>query len=120
MRNLKRNCTTVYFKALEGTEEIVDEYGNNTGSFSPVYGELQSAELCVSANTGYTEFSMFGGLEGYDRTMTTSDMSCPIDETCILWLDGQSTDEPYNFYVLRRAPSINAISFAIKKVKQGV
>ena len=116
MRDLRRNLSIVYFKLYESQEEIVDEYGNPTGSFAPRYGPLQTARLCVSPNKGRSETGMFGSLEDYDRTMSTANTSCPIDENAILWLDGQPTDGPHNYIVKRKAPWKNSVAYAIKRV----
>lgn len=116
MRNFRRNLDTVYFKLYEGQKEILDEYGNPTGSFSPVYSELRTASLCVSPNKGSSETDMFGSLEDYDRTMTTNDILCPIDENAILWLDNQLTENPHNYIVKKRAPWKNSVAYAVKRV----
>lgn len=116
MRNLRRNLTTVPFKLYEGQEEIMDEYGNATGSFAPKYGELQTARLCVSPNKGSSEAEQFGSLEDYDRTMTTADADCAIDENAILWLDGADTASPHNYLVKKRAPWKNSAVYAVKRV----
>ena len=116
MNNLRSNLSVVYFKRYQGQTEIKDEYGNATGSFQPEYGPLQSAQLCVSANKGTSEADLFGTLEDYDRTMTTAETSCAIDENAILWLDGQSTDGPHNYVVKKRAPWKNSMAYAVKKV----
>lgn len=116
VRNLRRNQQKVFFKLYEGQEEIIDQYGNATGSYKPLCGDLQSATLCVSPNKGSSEVQQFGSLTDYDRTMTTADTACPIDEDAILWLDGADTDGPYNYIVKKRAPWENSISFAIKHV----
>lgn len=117
MRSLLRNQQRVFFKLYEGEEEIVDEYGNPTGSFLPVYGPLRSAMLCVSPNRGNSEVQQFGSLEDYDRTMTTADTKVAIDENSVLWVDGANTDGPYNYIVKRRAPWKNSVQFAIQQVK---
>lgn len=116
MFTLQRNAFPVHFKNYIGTEEIVDEWGNQTGSYNKVYGELQTENLALSANKGAVEANMFGTLDDYDRTMTTTNTKCAIDENSILWLDGVSTDEPHNYIVLKRAVWKNSVSFAIKKV----
>lgn len=116
MRDLRRNLSTVYFKLYEGQEEIVDEYGNATGSFAQKYGPLQTARLCVSPNKGSSEADMFGSLEDYDRAMTTADAACPIDENAILWVDDQPTGGPHNYIVKKRAPWKNSVAYAIKRV----
>lgn len=117
MRSLLRNQQPVFFKLYEGEEEIIDEYGNPTGSYIPIYSKLKSAMLCVSPNAGSSDVQQFGSLEDYDRTMTTADTTCPIDENSVLWVDGADTDGPYNYIVKRRAPWKNSIQFAIKQVK---
>ena len=120
MRSLRRNQQPVFFKLYEGEEEIIDEYGNATGSYIPIYGSLKSTMLCVSPNKGNSEVEQFGSLEDYDRTITTADTSCQIDENTVLWVDGADTRGPYNAVVRRRAPWKNSIQFAIKMVEVGV
>ena len=117
MRSLLRNQQPVFFKLYEGEEEIVDEYGNPTGSFLPVYSSLKSAMLCVSPNKGNSEVQQFGSLEDYDRTMTTADTKVAIGENAVLWVDGANPEGPYNYIVKRRAPWKNSIQFAIQQVK---
>ena len=116
MRSLLRNQQPVFFKLLQGQEEIVDEYGNPTGSYIPVYSELKSAMLCVSPNKGSSEVEQFGSLEDYDRTMTTADADCEIDEDAVLWVDGADTDGPYTHVVKKKAIWKNSAQYAIKSV----
>lgn len=117
MRSLLRNQQPVFFKLYKGQEEIVDEYGNPTGSYVPIYSELKSAMLCVSPNKGNSEVEQFGSLEDYDRTATTAETACQIDEDSVLWVDGADTDGPYNYIVKRKAPWKNSVQYAIKRVK---
>lgn len=116
MRNLARNTQPVFFKLYEGETEIKDQYGNSTGAYLPLYGSLKAAMLCVSPNKGTSETEQFGSFEQYDRTMTTADTSCEIDENAILWVDGADTDGPYNYIVKQVAPWKNSISYAIQQV----
>ena len=97
-------------------EELVDEYGNSLGSYLPIYSALKSAMLCVSPNKGNSEVEQFGSLEDYDRTMTTADPNCPIDENSVLWVDGADTDGPYTHIVKKKAVWKNSVQYAIKKV----
>lgn len=117
MRNLLRNQQPVFYKLYEGQEEIVDEWGNPTGSYVPIYSELKSTMLCVSPNKGNSEVEQFGSLEDYDRTATTADTTCQIDEDSVLWVDGADTGGPYNYIVKRKAPWKNSVQYAIKRVK---
>jgi hypothetical protein len=116
MFNLARNSFTVYYKLYEGKRDILDEYGNKTGSFEIVYSDLRSTQMSVSANKGTSEAEMFGTLDDYDRTMVTADTTCEIDEDSILWLDGADTNQTHNYIVKRRAPWKNSIAYAIKRV----
>jgi hypothetical protein len=106
----------VFFKLFEGEEEIIDQYGYKTGSYVPKYGELKSTLLCVSPNKGTSEQQQFGSLTDYDRTATTSDTKCEINENAVLWVDGADTNQPYNYIVKQVAPWKNSIAFAIKEV----
>lgn len=116
MRNLQRNTVPVYFKKFTGNREILDEWGNPTGSFTPEYGALELTQLCVSPNRGSAEEDAFGSLADYDRVMSTSDPNCPINENSILWLDGADTGEEHNYVVLRVAPWKNSTTYAVKRV----
>lgn len=117
MRSLLRNQQPVFYKLYEGQEEIVDEYGNATGSYIPIYSDLKSAMLCVSPNKGNSEVEQFGSLEDYDRTMTTADSKCSIDENSVLWVDGADTGGPYNYIVKKKAVWKNSAQYAIKSVE---
>ena len=117
MMNLARNTFTVWFQVYTGQTEIIDEYGNPTGSFADTYGPLQSAQLMVSPNKGDATLEVFGTLLDYDRVMSTADTTCPIDELTILWLDGTPTAGPYTHYVKQRAPWKNSLVFAVKQVE---
>lgn len=119
MRSLLRNQQPVFFRLYEGEEEIVDQYGNSTGSYVPVYGELMSAMMCVSPNKGTAESEQFGTLLEYDRTMTTSDTRVKIDENAVLWVDNADTNGPWNYVVKKRAPWKNSVQFAISQVTVG-
>lgn len=117
MRSLQRNQQPVFYRLYEGEEEIIDEFGNATGSYVPKYGELLAAMLCVSPNKGAADSEQFGSLLDYDRTMTTADTSVLIDENSVLWVDGADTSKPYNYIVKKRAPWKNSIQFAIQRVE---
>lgn len=119
MRSLLRNQQPVFFRLYEGEEEIVDQYGNSTGSYVPVYGELMSAMMCVSPNKGTAESEQFGTLLEYDRTMTTSDTRVKIDENAVLWVDNADTNGPWNYVVKKRATWKNSVQFAISQVTVG-
>lgn len=72
--------------------------------------------MCVSPNKGSTEVYQFGTLLDYDRTMTTADTKCEIDEDDILWIGDVDTDGPYNAIVKMKAKWKNSVQYAIKHV----
>lgn len=116
MRSFLANQQPVFYKLLTGQEEILDQDGNATGQFLPQYGPLRPAMLCVSPNKGRVEAEEFGTLLDYDRTMTTADTECEIDENTVLWVDGADTSGPYNAVVRQRAVWKNSVQYAIKRV----
>ena len=116
MRDLRRNTQKVYFKLYLGEQEIIDQYGNATGSHVPVYGDLMDADLVVSPNKGSADTEQFGSLLDYDRTMTTANTSVLIDENSVLWVDGADTNGPWNYVVKKRAPWKNSIQYAVSQV----
>ena len=119
MRDLKRNTQRVYFKLYLGDQEIIDQYGNATGSYIPIYSDLMYADLVVSPNKGSVDQEQFGSLMEYDRTMTTANTSVLIDEHSVLWLDGADTSGPWNYEVKKRAPWKNSIQYAISQATVG-
>lgn len=116
MRNLQRNLEPVFYKLYLGEEEILDQYGNSTGLYLPKYSDIKSTMMCVSPNKGSTEVYQFGTLLDYDRTMTTADTECEIDEDDILWIGDIDTDGPYNAIVKMKAKWKNSVQYAIKHV----
>lgn len=116
MLSFLANQQPIFFKLYLGQEEIVDEFGNATGSWMPIYSNLKSAMLCVSPNKGNSEVEQFGTFADYDRTATTADTSIQIDENSVLWVDGADTDGPWNYIVKKKAPWFNSVQFAIKAV----
>ncbi len=116
-QNFMANCQPVFYRLYERDEEIVDQYGNSTGNYRPIYGDLKSAMLCVSPNKGTSETEQFGSFEQYDRTATTADTTLDIDENAVLWVDGADTDGPWNYVVKKVARWKNSIQLAIAQVK---
>lgn len=115
MRSLLRNQQPVFYRLYEGEKEIEID-GMPTGSFVPSYSDLKSVMLCVSPNKGSSEVEQFGSTEDYDRTMTTADPKCPIDENAVLWVDGADTYGPWNYIVKEVGRWKNSTQYAIKRV----
>lgn len=116
MRNLERNTQTVYYKKYLGLQPTVDADGDATGELEPTYGELCSAKLCVSPDSGSIHAYQFGQHPAYGRTMTTADTNCDIDEGCVLWLDGADTDDTWNYRVSSKFVWKNSVQYTITRV----
>lgn len=115
MRTLNRNKRTLYYKLYLGEVENTDG-GNFTGESTPAYGDLTELRCNVSASVGADAVSAFGGFTNYTRTVAVADINCPMDEESIVWF-GQSTDQPHNYIVTKRADSKNGILYALLEVK---
>lgn len=97
----------------------------------------------VSPATGQSNTEIFGNLENYDKVIVTDDLTCPIDENSVLFIDkepeftegvtidyqesetvlGDDVVTPvtvsvpvYDYAVRRVAKSLNSISIAVRKV----
>ncbi len=113
MRDLRRNRQAIWY-ALRNISTTSDEWGNTEDV--KTYGEPVQTYLSISGNKGEASSQPFGTDLEYDREMSTSDMTCPIDEYSHLWLDGRTPDQPHNYIVKAVSRTLNCIRFAIKKV----
>lgn len=121
VRTLKRNQRGFYYCLYTGADEIVDEYGNATGEFPPIYAAPVYMKANISPATGVSATEQFGNLDSYDKVIVTDDMECPIDEHSVLFIDKapeHSLDGAlmYDYIVRRVAKSLNSISIAVRKV----
>lgn len=122
MKLMKRNLSPVYYCLYKGRSPMKDDDGYETGEKGIEYGEPVKLMCSVSTASGYTQANMFGNLESYDKVLITDDMSCPIDENTVLFIDKEpevdSRGRPVFDYTVRRvARSLNSISYAVSKVK---
>ncbi len=117
MRTLERNKQPIYYALFGGKTPIVDEYGNATGEYAISYGEPVFCRINVSAAKGEYESRQFGEMEDYDKVLVTDDLSLPILETSVLWIDNLDIEQPYDYVVKKVARSLNSISIAVSKVK---
>lgn len=115
MRTLNRNKRKIYYALRIGETANKDEYGNETGETTPIYGEALALDCNVSAAVGADAVEAFGNLTSYSRSICVTDMSCPLDEDSIVWF-GVSPTEPHNHIVLRKADSKNGILYALREV----
>ena len=115
MRSLNRNKRPIYYALKVDETADKDEYGNETGETTPVYGDPVRLDVNISAATGEEAVQAFGSFTGYSRTMCIADNACPIAEDSIVWFGVEPT-EPHNYIVVRKADSKNGILFALQEV----
>lgn len=130
----------------ENLAYVIDEYGNETGELVPHYAEAVEMYANISPASGQAQVEQFGNLDNYDKVIVTHDMSCPIDEHTVLFIDKApeyteiitdytvessallADDQearvkyklPKNDYIVKRvARSLNNIAIAVRKVDVG-
>ena len=52
-----------------------------------VYKPAVAMNANISAATGSAQVEQFGNFAGYDKVIVTDDLSCPIDENTVLFID---------------------------------
>jgi hypothetical protein len=115
MRSLLRNKRQIHYALRTGEVANIDEYGNETGELTPVYGAATPFLCNISAASGEDAAKAFGNFTGYVRTMYVAENDCPIDERTIIWFGVEPT-EPHNYIVVRKADSKNGILYALQEV----
>lgn len=116
MQTMGANMQTIHYALFTGEVMAVDESGYKTGERVKTYDNPMTMRINVSAARGTADVEQFGIATDYERTMVTHDMNCPIKEDTILWI-GVSTNDDWNYSVVKVARSINCISYAIKERK---
>lgn len=117
---MERNKRAFWYALYQKSDPILDEYGNEIGT-KITYAQPVSMRANISSATGAAQVEQFGNLPDYDKVIVTDDMSCPIDETTVLFLDKEpgfnAEGVPlYDYRVKRVAASLNSISYAVSKV----
>lgn len=121
MKALVRNKQKFHYALYVGSEPIVDDYGNETGEPIIEYSEPVEMWANISPATGFSQTEQFGGLDSYDKVIVTDDLTCPIDEHSVLFVEKEPEHNledglMYDYIVKRVAKSLNSISIAIRKV----
>lgn len=122
MKCLQRNKAPFYYCLYNGEQDIYDDEGYMTGEKTVSYSAAVRAEYNISPATGNTSVEQFGNDIQYDKVIVLDDMTCPIDENSVLFVDSEpsydSQNNPRFDYIVKKvARSINSISIAIEKVK---
>ena len=118
MRTQVINRTPFYYARYLGKVPAEDSEGFYTGEDVIQYSEPVLYSLAnISPATGMSNTEQFGNLDNYDKVIVTSDLTCPIDENSVLWIDEPDTTQPYNYIVKRVSKSKNGVSIAVAKVQ---
>ncbi len=122
MKCMERNKSTFYYCLYEGEERATDEDGNETGEKQVVYADPVLLRANISPATGNTSVEQFGNSLQYDKVIVLDDVSCPIDEHSVLFIDKSpafDTDGTplFDYIVKKVARSLNSVSIAIAKVE---
>ena len=122
MRTLERNKTSFYYALYLGKEENIDADGNATGTYTILYSNPVECRGNISTSKGSVQVEQFGNDLQYDKVIVLDDVSIPIDENSVLWVDKEVEHDKYgnpvfDYVVKKVAKSLNSISFAISKVK---
>ena len=109
MRLLKRNKTEFEYLPNDGTETDVNEDGEHTGEFHPVYGEPVIYKGNISAPSGQVQHQFYGEDIRYTHTLLMDDPNAEINEHGLIRWKG----ELYDIQAVR--PSLNVLSIALRK-----
>lgn len=118
MRDLHRNRQDFYYAALSSCTDIVDEYGNLTGGKSYTYLAPVKFSANISPEKGRYSRDEQGITNTTVRTITTTDLDCPIQADYAIWI-GISTEARHNFIVESVEKSLNSITISVRRVSVG-
>ena len=110
MRSLQRDWRVMEYAVPQGTEPILDEYGNDTLEVKTIYSERKELRANISANVGQEAVNVFGSLTGYNRTITYWGTSCPLIEGSKVWFGSEE------YTVIKVADSKNGFLIALREV----
>lgn len=121
MKTMEKNKKPFWYLLFDKTTPVLDEDGNETGESHVVYHPAVAAAANISSAMGSAQVEQFGNFTAYDRVIVTDDMTCPIDENSVLFIDKAPKYAPdgsplYDYTVKRVARSLNFISYAVRKV----
>lgn len=110
MRSLQKDWRNMEYAVPQGTEPILDEYGNDTLEVKTIYSARRGLRANISANVGQEAVNVFGSLTGYNRTITYWGDSCPLTENSKVWFGSKE------YTVIKVADSKNSFLIALREV----
>jgi len=124
MRSLKRNERNFWYAQYNKKIPILDSDGYETGDYETGYSAPVSFSANISAGRGDSQDAVFGKEIDFTRTISTTDMTCPINEHSLIWIETEpvlkadGTADPNSAdYTVATLParSLNSIMIAIKR-----
>lgn len=121
MRCMERNKKTFHYALFKEKVPHTDEYGYESGESRVVYESPKEMRANISPATGNSSVEQFGSDLKYDKVIVTDDLSCPITENSVLFVDVSPCEDAdgnllFDYVVKKIARSLNSISIAISKV----
>lgn len=115
----------IYYAQYTGKTPKLDANGHRTLEYEKHYSEPQSLWISVSPAKGAAYTSPLGINLDYSKTLSTDDMTCPLTEESVLWIDkapyetvdGVTKQTPHNYIVTTVAKGLNTIVYGVKEVK---
>lgn len=128
MRTLRRNQKKLWYASYTGDNPITDENGDFTGDTAPEYSTPVAFYANASAARGTSQDEVFGKNLIYSRSIVTCDMTLPIDEHSLIWIekepvkksDGTFDYESADYSVVQVAKNINSVAYAVSKLPENV
>ena len=127
MRNLKINQRKMFYAQYRDKVPIVDDNGDETGDFTTGYSPPIEFYASMSAGKGNAQRDVFGTDVDFTRTISTVDLSLPINENSLVWHetapvllpDGSADPDSADYEVAApRAEGLNVLVIALKSRKK--
>ena len=122
MRTMTRNRRVFYYATFQAVGMSTDTDGNYVEN-SITYSDPVKSEGVFTPANGQAQLAIFGMNERYDKVITLNQNDDFLKVGSVLWVDTTpvldkqgKTATPYDYIVVRVAPSLNFISVAIRKV----
>lgn len=124
MRDLIANTKPLWYALYIEKKTITDENNDFTGEFESGFSEPIKFRANISPARGSSEADVFGTSLDYSKTISTANMTLPIDEYSLIWdrkpeklPDGTTDFDKAQYKVVAVARGLHHIKYAIKSRK---
>lgn len=125
MRDLIANTKPLWYALYGKKVPITDEWGDFTGEYATSYSEPISFRANISPARGSSEADVFGAALDYSKTISTANLSLPIDEYSLIWdeepeklSDGTTDFDKAQYKVVAVARGLYHVKYAVKKLSK--